>query len=80
MKLVGHDNWVRGIYFQPDGKFLLSVSDDRTIRVWSLQEERCIKVLDEVHSSFVQCIDFCKQNPQIATGSANGEISIWSCR
>jgi len=80
LKFAGHDNWIRGLLFHPDGKHLISVSDDKTIRVWSLLEERCIKVLEEAHTHFIQCLDFCKQNPQIATGSVDGVVSIWSCR
>lgn len=51
MVLVGHDNWVRGLTFHPSGKFLLSVSDDKTLRVWDLTNKRCLKVL-EAHSHF----------------------------
>lgn len=51
MVLVGHDNWVRGLVFHPSGKFILSVSDDKTLRVWDLANKRCLKVL-EAHSHF----------------------------
>ncbi|KAI9673205.1 MAG: protein with putative role during mitosis [Caeruleum heppii] len=55
--LVGHDNWIRGVLFHPGGKYLLSVSDDKTIRCWDLaQEGRCVKTLDEAHGHFVSCI------------------------
>ncbi|CAI6316587.1 unnamed protein product [Periconia digitata] len=55
--LVGHDNWVRGLVFHPGGKYLLSASDDYTIRCWDLtQEGRCTKVVSDAHSHFVSCI------------------------
>ncbi|KAI9741337.1 MAG: protein with putative role during mitosis [Cirrosporium novae-zelandiae] len=55
--LAGHDNWVRGLVFHPGGKYLLSVSDDKTIRCWDLtQEGKCVKTLDDVHGHFVSCI------------------------
>ena len=31
--LSGHDNWVNGVSFHPDGIHMFSVSDDKTIRV-----------------------------------------------
>jgi platelet-activating factor acetylhydrolase IB subunit alpha len=55
--LIGHDNWVRAITFHPGGKYLLSVSDDRTLRCWDLsQEGRCVKTLTDVHERFVTCL------------------------
>ena len=55
--LVGHDNWVRGLLFHPGGRYLLSVSDDKTIRCWDLaQEAKCVKTLADAHGHFVSCI------------------------
>jgi platelet-activating factor acetylhydrolase IB subunit alpha len=80
MTLAGHDNWVRDIYFHPDGKHLISVSDDRAIKIWDLKEQRCIKTLSEAHEHFIQCLDFSVRNPHLATGSVDNSISIWPCR
>jgi platelet-activating factor acetylhydrolase IB subunit alpha len=55
--LMGHDNWVRGLVFHPGGKYLLSVSDDKTLRCWDLsQEGKLVKTLDDAHGHFVSCI------------------------
>lgn len=55
--LTGHDNWVRGLVFHPGGKYLLSVSDDKTMRCWDLaQEGKLVKTLDDAHGHFVTCI------------------------
>lgn len=43
--LNGHDNWVRGIVFHPGGKYMISASDDKTIRVWDIHNKRCHKTL-----------------------------------
>lgn len=51
----GHDNWVRALVFHPSGKYLLSASDDKTIRVWELANGRCVKTI-EAHSHFVTCL------------------------
>lgn len=39
-RLIGHEGIIFGLRFDPDGTMLSSVSDDRTIRVWSLVDER----------------------------------------
>lgn len=53
------DNWVRALVFHPSGKFLLSASDDKTIRTWDLLTGRCIKTL-EAHDHFVTCLAWGK--------------------
>ena len=55
--LVGHDNWVRALAFHPGGKYLLSVSDDKTMRCWDLsQEGKCVKILGNAHERFITCL------------------------
>lgn len=56
MKLVGHDSWVQELVFHPGGKYLLSVSDDRTLRCWDLtQQGKCVKTIT-AHEGFVTCL------------------------
>lgn len=55
--LIGHDNWVRGLVFHPGGKYLLSVSDDKTLRCWDLsQEGKLVKTINDAHGHFVSCL------------------------
>lgn len=42
---VGHDNWVRSVLFHPGGKYLVSCSDDKTLRIWDYKNKRCAKTL-----------------------------------
>jgi platelet-activating factor acetylhydrolase IB subunit alpha len=77
--LVGHDNWVRGLVFHPGGKYLLSVSDDKTMRCWDLsQEGKLVKTLDDAHGHFVACIRWApslyKEAPP-TNGEANGALT-----
>ena len=75
----GHDNWVRDLVFHPNGKYLLSVSDDKSMRVWDLSNGRCIKKISEAHNHFVSCIDFSAKYLVCATGSVNNQIKLWDC-
>ncbi|WFD00544.1 Lissencephaly-1 [Malassezia yamatoensis] len=88
--LYGHDNWIRGLTFSPNGQFLLSVSDDKTMRVWDLWSARCIKVLD-AHNHFVTSIAWGRglvSNSEsntntapinvLATGSVDLSVKVWA--
>lgn len=39
-KLTGHEGVIFGMRFNDDASQIVSVSDDRTIRIWSLDDER----------------------------------------
>lgn len=69
---AGHDNWVRALVFHPTGKFLLSASDDYTIRVWELATGRCVKTV-QAHGHFVTCLAWGRQAPsQSGDAKTNG--------
>lgn len=78
MTLEGHGNWVRGLSFHPDGKYLLSVSDDKTMKVWDLEQSRCARTID-AHSHFISCVAFAGAKKYlVATGSIDQTIKIWT--
>ena len=68
---AGHDNWVRALVFHPSGKYLLSASDDGTIRVWELATGRCVKTV-QAHSHFVTCLAWGRQLASSGAAKTNG--------
>ena len=78
--LVGHDNWVRSLQFHPGGKYLLSVSDDKSIRCWDLsQEGKCVKTIDDAHGHFISCIRWApgiiKEPAALSGVTTNGDTT-----
>ncbi|EPE30582.1 WD40 repeat-like protein [Glarea lozoyensis ATCC 20868] len=78
--LVGHDNWIRALVFHPGGKYLISASDDKSIRCWDLsQEGKCVRILEDIHGHFVTSLRWApsimrvKQNGQPTPGTPNGK-------
>lgn len=73
--LVGHDNWIRALVWHPGGKFLLSASDDKTIRCWDLsQEGKCVRVV-EAADHFVSCLRWAPSVYKEAAAGALGQQS-----
>ena len=43
--LVGHTRWVRSVCYSPDGQFIVSGSDDKSIKIWDVKTGQCLKTL-----------------------------------
>ncbi|KAG4305038.1 hypothetical protein PORY_001713 [Pneumocystis oryctolagi] len=73
--LSGHDNWLRALVFHPSGRYLISASDDKTIRCWDLsQSGKCTRIIEEAHSHFINCLR-CTPN-FIKSTTSNGSDEI----
>ena len=53
--LTGHSNWVRSARFSPDGRLIVSGSDDKTVRIWDRQNKNCVQTFHE-HGGLVTCM------------------------
>ena len=43
--LTGHSDWVRSVAYSPDGKHIVSGSEDGTVKVWDSQTGKEVSVL-----------------------------------
>lgn len=53
----GHKSWVKKLIFHPNNKILISASDDKSIKFWSLESFECLHTLEN-HNGFVNTIEF----------------------
>jgi WD40 repeat protein len=72
--LRGHTNWVNCILILPSG-YLVSASDDKTIKMWDIENNQCYKTL-EGHSGGVTSLILLPDG-KFASGSYDKTIKIW---
>jgi hypothetical protein len=74
--ISGHQGLVRVVLFSPDGKTVLSGSDDATIRLWDVETGANRTTLTG-HSGRVTCLAFAPDGKTLASGSWDKSIKLW---
>lgn len=62
--------------YSPDGKFILTGSDDKLAIVWSASEQKKIRTF-EGHKDRITAVGYASEGKRIATGSADKSIIVW---
>jgi WD40 repeat protein len=73
--LRGHTRGVSALRFMPDGRTLVTSSDDRTLRVWDL--ERGQQRVLEGHTDEVWGFALSPDSRHLASASKDGTIRLW---
>lgn len=72
-----HENWVRAVVIHPSGQYIVSAADDKSIRVFDIKAERCLRSLEHAHDHFVTAIDMHATLPILVSGSVDQTIKCW---
>ena len=75
-KLYGHWGDVQGVAFTPDARFLLSVSDDHSVRAWDLAGGRDLRPFDG-HEDKVIALSISADGRRAVTASRDATALIW---
>lgn len=73
---LGHSGPVNSVSYSPDGKFIVSGSDDNTVRIWDVATKKPIRTLAG-HTSAVTSVDFSSDGVFIVSGSKDNTVRIW---
>jgi len=74
--LKGHAGWVRTAVFSPDGKRVVTASDDSTARIWDADSGKQIALL-KGHTNPVLSASFSADGKHVVTASGDRTARIW---
>src|SRR5882762_3882390 len=78
VSLLGHTREVNFVAFSPDGKRIVSASDDETIRIWNSETGDLVLGPLEGHTSWVYSAVFSPEGRRIVSASFDKTIRIWN--
>lgn len=79
LTLSGHADGVKSVAISPDGKILISASEDGKIKIWNLKTGECLLTLGG-HPFGVKNVAVSPDGEFFATGGGDGTIKIWSLK
>ncbi|EIN12156.1 WD40 repeat-like protein [Punctularia strigosozonata HHB-11173 SS5] len=74
----GHTDYVSSVAFSPDGKRVVSGSDDETVCIWDVQSEQLVHPPLQGHTNHVTSVAFSPDSHWVASGSLDGTICLWN--
>ncbi|KAF8889702.1 coatomer WD associated region-domain-containing protein [Infundibulicybe gibba] len=74
--LHGHLDYVRTVQFHHEMPWILSCSDDQTIRIWNSTSRNCIAILTG-HSHYVMSAQFHPKDDLVVSSSMDQTVRVW---
>jgi len=76
-RLQGHTGGVRTISLSPNGRFVLSGSEDTTLKLWDFTSGEILRTLSG-HEDAVQSVAFSSDGEMGVSGSNDNTIIVWN--
>ncbi|EIN05908.1 hypothetical protein PUNSTDRAFT_74221, partial [Punctularia strigosozonata HHB-11173 SS5] len=75
--MQGHRYGTRSVQFSHDGKWIVSGSDDNTVRMWDAESGQAVGKPFEGHTGPVYSVAFSSDGRHIISASADNTIRMW---
>jgi WD40 repeat protein len=79
MRLRKHESLINALAFSPNGEFLASGGDDRSIVLWELSTGKSKRTL-KGHDVTVSSLAFSPTGDLLASGTGNASVVLWDVR
>lgn len=76
---IGHTDWVSSAQFSPDGKWIVTASNDGTAKIWDAQTGKFLQDL-KGHAGSVRSAQFSPDGKRIVTASWDSTAKIWDAQ
>jgi len=74
--LAGHAKRIKSLAVSPDGQWVASGSEDRTLKIWRFSDGAPMRTL-EGHEGWVESVAISSDGHWIVSGSADKTIKVW---
>jgi WD40 repeat protein len=76
----GYNDYINSVAFSPDGKFAISGSNEKTIRLWDVdtgKELRVFRGFFTGHTGAVNSVSFSPDGKYILSGGSDNKLRLW---
>ena len=74
--MEGHTNWIKSVAYSPDGQFIVSGSNDNTVRVWNADSGQPVGQPLEGHTNEINSVAYSPDGQFIVSGSDDNTVRI----